>query len=770
LEGSGAEYTIMELAQFVLKQPIPIHFNDDLQPTSESNRCLTATVLTGYIGKYLKYLRKIDPDHPDWIGKKENEYPSWWTEIRPKIIDRAQNNQIKWQGKLSFGVPGIRALYLDLDAHDGDHPLKYCDLKHVIMALVKEAKPSNKNIEMAAKIMMTYDSVARGGEVKFQKFSDWSFDYMTYVLDTKWSETKTCDKYAMPRVPDKRWWFCFFYLMGAYAMCGNGLYRTEAQKCNGFEHTVFPDLQQVSDNYVTTLLGSWIKKGLAGAAEGIEEFTRMYTAKSLRIGAVNELALHAMITLFNACARSGHDTNTSLDSYLDRSNPIYGLPAAYALHGYKHIRAKKAVFPKINARSLGNVNKESMERLVDAMFEINIPEFLKGGTLRSVVDICAASLILHYPKVCSDCGPTNQIASKLEDCAEKAKIVYAGKPLLSHIDVLKLYSTEIKKQFDEDVKKSEMGDVAEGENGSIELLQIAEISSDVKEIKENEQQLMDELNMYKQAYEKLKQDNEQLKKDYYQKDDMLKKANSKLNFLRENSSPVRPLKLKRPRTNDEAEGGDDNVDTPVSTDDVGSNENVAEPPPPPAKKQRNTNRSESINSSTGDANKTLTWALTLMADGNLFHRDQKLDIATIPNDISNKSKMRHCLTLIDFAGDASDIEKLYSEERVGQKIGTLTEAVSRLVTAAMDKLHEFEGNTEGASAHTEKILGLAKRISDYRNKIKKDLSLAESVGQVPLMELSELNRRKEEAANAPKPTALDMFLRRSSKDSSNNDK
>lgn len=263
---------------------------------------------------------------------------------------------------------------------------------------------------------------------------------------------------------------------------------------------------------------------------------------------------------------------------------------------------------------------------------------------------------------------------------------------------------------------------------------------------------MDELNMYKQAYEKVKQENEQLKKDYYQKDAMLKQANSKLNFLRKNSSPVRPLK--RPRTNDEAaEGGDDDVDTPVSTDDVGSNENVAEPPPPPAKKQRNTNRSDSINSSsTGDANKTLTWALTLMADGNLFHRDQKLDIATIPNDISNKSKMRHCLTLIDFAGDPSDIEKLYSEERVGQKIGTLTEAVSRLVTAAMDKLHEFEGTTEGASAHTEKILGLAKRISDYRNKIKKDLSMAESVGQVPLMELSELNRRKEEAANAPKPT------------------
>lgn len=54
-----------------------------------------------------------------------------------------------------------------------------------------------------------------GGEVKFQKFTDWSFDYMTYVLDTQWKEAKTCDIYAMARVSDKRWWFCFFFVMGA---------------------------------------------------------------------------------------------------------------------------------------------------------------------------------------------------------------------------------------------------------------------------------------------------------------------------------------------------------------------------------------------------------------------------------------------------------------------------------------------------------------------------------------------------------------------------
>ena len=35
---------------------------------------------------------------------------------------------------------------------------------------------TTKKLEMATKIVLTYDAIARGGEVKFQKNSDYDFD------------------------------------------------------------------------------------------------------------------------------------------------------------------------------------------------------------------------------------------------------------------------------------------------------------------------------------------------------------------------------------------------------------------------------------------------------------------------------------------------------------------------------------------------------------------------------------------------------------------
>ena len=76
---------------------------------------------------------------------------------------------------------------------------------------------------------VAYDSIARGGKVKFEKFSDWNFDCRTNVLDTKWHKPKTIEKYAMPCIPYKRWWFDLYFMMGAYEMCSNGLFRDNYQ-------------------------------------------------------------------------------------------------------------------------------------------------------------------------------------------------------------------------------------------------------------------------------------------------------------------------------------------------------------------------------------------------------------------------------------------------------------------------------------------------------------------------------------------------------------
>lgn len=76
--------------------------------------------------------------------------------MRETILKRSHENQINWQGQYEFGASDIRPLYLDLEAVDGSKPLQFCDLKNVIISLIKNANSSNKNIEMAAKIIMAY--------------------------------------------------------------------------------------------------------------------------------------------------------------------------------------------------------------------------------------------------------------------------------------------------------------------------------------------------------------------------------------------------------------------------------------------------------------------------------------------------------------------------------------------------------------------------------------------------------------------------------------
>ena len=109
-------------------------------------------------------------------------------------------------------------MYLDIDDVDGEHPLNYCELKHIVFDIVKHSNSSNTNLKLAAELVVAYESITRGGKVNFQKFSDWNFDYRTNVMDKKWQEPKTIETYATPCIPDKRWWLDFYFMMGAYAI------------------------------------------------------------------------------------------------------------------------------------------------------------------------------------------------------------------------------------------------------------------------------------------------------------------------------------------------------------------------------------------------------------------------------------------------------------------------------------------------------------------------------------------------------------------------
>ena len=53
---------------------------------------------------------------------------------------------------------------------------------------------------MAAMVNFTYPAVGCGGEVKFQTYHDWKFNYFVKILNMMWRESKNTSAYCMPQV------------------------------------------------------------------------------------------------------------------------------------------------------------------------------------------------------------------------------------------------------------------------------------------------------------------------------------------------------------------------------------------------------------------------------------------------------------------------------------------------------------------------------------------------------------------------------------------
>jgi hypothetical protein len=144
-----------------------------------------------------------------------------------------------------------------------------------------------------------------------------------------------------------------------------------------------------------------------------------FTAKSLSQGSIGELTLHSDITVFQACDRTVHSTNTSIDSYIDTTHLAKTIPDANVLAGKINIYAH-IVLMKLNA--IGILYVAQVDKLVDKLFSVNVPAFDKCGHLSVVLCTRAASLIMHHRQLTGK-FPGNAISSHLYEAARGAIIV-----------------------------------------------------------------------------------------------------------------------------------------------------------------------------------------------------------------------------------------------------------------------------------------------------------------------------------------------------------
>jgi hypothetical protein len=84
------------------------------------------------------------------------------------------------------------------------------------------------------------------------------------------------------------------------------------------------------------------------------------------------MAGHIYAMVFSVCARSGHTTGTTIESYPDKNNVLRGLPEANSLIGCDNLHSR-VVLPSF--KPLKDVNNVQVDALVCEMSPKNIRAF-----------------------------------------------------------------------------------------------------------------------------------------------------------------------------------------------------------------------------------------------------------------------------------------------------------------------------------------------------------------------------------------------------------
>jgi len=270
-------------------------------------------------------------------------------------------------------------------------------------------------------------------------------------------------------------------------MCDDGLFRDEREIRLGLMNSLFPGLFNHNEKYTAGLITKTIKENLPQG--DCSEWLKFWSSRSIRRGPINKLAMHSDANIFMVSSRSGHKIQQGFFPYLDRKNPVRGLPAALALHDHKHVKGE-VILPNLTA--VGSLNQQKVRALLKRVFAVNIPAFMpatehnEAGRLFVVLEICLASLIRHYnnlTKVKRCRGETNVIVDGLLRHAEAVRVTEAGQPNLSCHEVLCLWSNRISSDCTTREEAAALK-TAGGSNGDVNTQLLVQVLSSVRRLEE----------------------------------------------------------------------------------------------------------------------------------------------------------------------------------------------------------------------------------------------------------------------------------------------
>ena len=649
---------------------------------------------------------------------------------------------------------------------------------------MKRASASNKNLAYCAVIHSIADAVGRAGEALPQTYGDWSHDYKWNATNSWWKEKKTLQKYAMPRVADEHWYMDWYMFMAMYCLIDNGLYRTPKQIDDGQLLTVFPFLHGKSDSYCAEKITNVIRSALP---EAVRE---QFSSKSLRQAGISTCSLHPFMTLFYLCGLSGHATNTS-DSYLDNNDIGRAMPGVNALHGKKNLHTP-AVTPSLDA--LG-VDKDCALRLMDEIFQCNIPKFEEGEELYVLREIMLASLLMHHRQLIKDCSAVNIVSSTLLDAARRINITCSDSSGLPSDQVVRRWSECIEKDFQERSTLARLSVM--DESGKEMYVLVASLLESIRELKRSNESLIGTVNGLTTKFDQVVRqhtDDAVTISNLLGRDELLRRELESMTMrdvdkieqlittpdggVSRKGRRYKRRKNKSPSPSLNGEEGEDSlVDgaSAVAADRSGPVGNGVEaraatalPSLMPVTTNPRTDQAggnvgggsrhvnvrlqfghaaqEVASGAASSMEKKMFAALLIdMAWKGRFRLQSQLSKAVVPNNIKEKHFVRTCLELADFVGSDADVKadiEILRQANSRTDKRTLDDSANRIQAACMKELSEMVPPMTKRPL-VASISGMGARIKTYKQLIKDAKKSDADISKINIISLEELERIKQ---------------------------
>jgi hypothetical protein len=297
-----------------------------------------------------------------------------------------------------------------------------------------------------AQLLFTFYAVARGGETKFLRWDQFSWDSYFQNLEGLWKRIKTMFHHTISfQCCYLGFLCCLYHSLGCFFAVEDGLFRhtptgTVAEKTRIRNRYIFPHLWKISDPKVATMLTTLIRE------HSDAPFKKLNQSRSLRVGANTELAVHPDISPEQQRIAGGFAAGNNSELYT-RMNPDLCLPAANALAQWPRATGKESQPPSLDCLiSTMHVTLEQLECLTNHLYIICIDQFQRKQTLRPFLHACTASLIMYYPEMQKECGMSNEVGLKLAKSLQQAKLASSS---VEANKLLNEWSQVIKEDYDQ---------------------------------------------------------------------------------------------------------------------------------------------------------------------------------------------------------------------------------------------------------------------------------------------------------------------------------